>query len=788
MQYGASGQISVLPAGFMLNEVRYIMVSNPAKVPVGATLAQAAELMGMLSIGCLLIEDSGVIVGILTEHDIIRALWQRLPLDHTVDDLATRDVVSVKDSEECYIAYRTMEHHGFRHLLVVDRADKPVGVVSESDFRKNCSIESLAGTLNVAGTLSSKYLSLSVDCLVIEAAGQMQEHGIGCAVVLQDRKPVGIVTERDMVRLFLQQNFQTPIAEAMSAPVYSVTANMQLSDALPKMRALKIRRFAVVDEHGHMVGMLDEHFLARQLAEELQALQTLVAKQAQKLDENIYHSVVNRLPQKILVKDTASVYISCNESYASDLGIRPAEIKGKTDFDFFPKELAESYRADDRKVMSEQITLSIEEPYVKDGERFWIHTTKAPLLDKQANVNGIVAIFHDITQAKRTAEKLKRRSWALEALRRSGKAMIFSETEADLLQSVCDALTVDNLYVLAWVGWARQDEERSVEIVASSGIAQNYLQDLKVSWTDNQLGNGPTGRAIRFGRPMTNNHALENTDFSPWYQKARSFDIRSSAALPVIVDGKVAGALTIYSKETEAFGDSEIRLFEELVSNLGFGIQSRRTRAAYEQSLQERAAQAIRLERLLEETLMTVSATLEQRDPYTAGHQKHVADLAVSIGREMGLEDNRLRGLHLAATVHDLGKIHIPAEILAKPGRLSAAEFALVKTHAEVGYNILSTLEFPWPIAEIIRQHHEYLDGSGYPHGLKGDEIMLEARIITVADIVESMSSDRPYRPALDIDVAKQEIRAMRGNKLDSVVVDACLKVIGDGHFLPKFL
>ncbi|MGZ5027380.1 MAG: HD domain-containing phosphohydrolase [Methylobacter sp.] len=341
---------------------------------------------------------------------------------------------------------------------------------------------------------------------------------------------------------------------------------------------------------------------------------------------------------------------------------------------------------------------------------------------------------------------------------------------------------------LVRLGWAEQDELHSVDIVAVSGIGRGYINGFNVSWGDNELGNGPTGRAIRSGQTMVNNNLSENPYFSPWQQKAKDFSIQSSISLPVMVDQRIAGALTVYSKELNAFGDSEISLFNELASNLGFGIQSRRTRAAYEKSLQERTAQAIKLEKLLQHTLMAVAATLEQRDPYTAGHQKHVADLAMNIGREMGLDDNRLLGLHLAATVHDLGKIHIPAEILAKPGRLSSAEFGLVKTHPEVGYTILNKIDFPWPIAEIIRQHHEYLDGSGYPRGLKGDEILLEARIITVADIVESMSSDRPYRPALKIDEAMQEILKMRDSKLDGAVVDACLNVIASGKFLPNLL
>lgn len=205
-------------------------------------------------------------------------------------------------------------------------------------------------------------------------------------------------------------------------------------------------------------------------------------------------------------------------------------------------------------------------------------------------------------------------------------------------------------------------------------------------------------------------------------------------------------------------------------------------------AIKAQAAQVRKLEKALEDTLAALAAVLEQRDPYTAGHQKHVGMLAVSIGKELGFDSGRLHALNLAAIVHDLGKIQIPAEILTKPERLNAAEFALVKQHSQIAYNILKTIDFPWPIADIVVQHHEALDGSGYPFGLKGEQILPEARVLMVADIVESMSSDRPYRPALGIDAAIAEIIHLRGSKLDGEVVDACVRVLRRGEYSPFLL
>lgn len=197
----------------------------------------------------------------------------------------------------------------------------------------------------------------------------------------------------------------------------------------------------------------------------------------------------------------------------------------------------------------------------------------------------------------------------------------------------------------------------------------------------------------------------------------------------------------------------------------------------------ERRASAEKLEHALLQTIEAIAVTVEVRDPYTAGHQRRVAALASAIAREMGLPEEKIRGLYLAATIHDLGKIHLPAEILSKPGYLTAVEYELVKTHPQTGYNIIKDVEFPWPIAQMVLQHHERLDGSGYPEGLKGDAILHEAKILAVADVVEAMSSHRPYRPGLGMDAALEEIAKRRGVLYDPGAVDCCLALFRENRF-----
>jgi PAS domain S-box-containing protein len=188
-----------------------------------------------------------------------------------------------------------------------------------------------------------------------------------------------------------------------------------------------------------------------------------------------------------------------------------------------------------------------------------------------------------------------------------------------------------------------------------------------------------------------------------------------------------------------------------------------------------------RLKEALTGTVAAMGALVEMRDPYTAGHERRTAELVIAIADELGLDRETVETLDLTARMHDIGQIAVPAEILTRPGRLSQNEFTLVKAHPQVAYDILSSIDFGRPIAAVILQHHERLDGSGYPNGISGDELLLEARILAVADVVEAMSSHRPYRPALGVEAALAEIAAGAGSLYDDAVVEACERVFAGG-------
>jgi HD-GYP domain-containing protein (c-di-GMP phosphodiesterase class II) len=193
------------------------------------------------------------------------------------------------------------------------------------------------------------------------------------------------------------------------------------------------------------------------------------------------------------------------------------------------------------------------------------------------------------------------------------------------------------------------------------------------------------------------------------------------------------------------------------------------------------------LRRVFEDAVRAMGQMMEVRDPYTAGHQSRVSQICVEIARMMKLSSFQIKGVELAALVHDVGKLAIPSEILSKPGRLSSLEFDLIKTHPQVGYDIMKSIEFPWPVASAILQHHERMDGSGYPNGLQDKEILLEARILGVADVIEAMSSNRPYRPALGICLALEEICKNKHKLYDGAVVDASLEYFATSQDCENF-
>ena len=380
--------------------------------------------------------------------------------------------------------------------------------------------------------------------------------------------------------------------------------------------------------------------------------------------------------------------------------------------------------------------------------------------------------------------------WAFSAFTEAAAALARTKSEDLLIQEVCGSISKQGPYVLAWVGKAEDDLEKTVSVIGGAGSAIDYLKNISVSWSDqNTSGHGPAGVCIRSDKSSVVFDAEVDEGFKLWRNQAKNFGIRSAVGCPVPGDGTHPfGCLLVYSKVPNAFGPSEVQLFEALAQEIGFGIRSIDRQHQLDNQIHAREVVQERLAAALRSTIEAMSRTMEWRDPYTAGHQKRVALISMEIAKGLGMDNESIQALYMAAMVHDIGKVAVPAEILTKPSRLSELEMKLVQEHVEAGYQILKDIPFPWPIAEMVRQHHERLDGSGYPQGLHGEQICKEARILAVADTIEAMSTHRPYRQALGLTTAMKAIRSQAGTTLDAGIVKVAYKLFTDSDTLQHII
>ncbi len=418
-----------------------------------------------------------------------------------------------------------------------------------------------------------------------------------------------------------------------------------------------------------------------------------------------------------------------------------------------------------------------------DGTVHWVEAHSNVICDAAGKPLRSVGVLADITQRKLDLVALQRANRALKTLSAGNEALVHAASESELLHEVCRAVVDKGGYRMAWVGYTGTDPEKTIVPMTWAGVDEGYVAAAKHTWADDEQGQRPIARAIRSGKVEIARDIRDNPAFASVVDLTARTGYVSNLALPLLEGGRVIGAMSIFALEADAFDDAEVLLLKELADDVAYGIATLRTRAERDRIAHAHEHHEAILRKSLEDSIQAIAATVEMRDPYTSGHQKRVAELAVALAREMGLSDERIHGLHLAGVVHDLGKISVPAEILAKPGKLTPVEFQLIQGHAQAGYEILKDIDFPWPIAAIVRQHHERFDGSGYPQGLKGEDILLESSILAVADVVEAMGSHRPYRPTLGVDVALREIERGRGSQYHPAVVDACLKLFRDGSY-----
>lgn len=483
----------------------------------------------------------------------------------------------------------------------------------------------------------------------------------------------------------------------------------------------------------------------------------------------------------IFLHDKEFRILRCNKAYQQRAGMPFKQIIGQLYYKVFPK--ADTPLSSCLKAMGKR---DEEDEEVRVGDATY-RSRSFSVHDKQGAHLYSVHILEDITERKKSEIEIRHANRALATLSAVNHTLVHASGENELLQTICKAIVEKHVYRLAWVGYAQHDENNSIRIMASAGHDEGFLNVMQHIWTETRSGTGPCGNAIRSGATQLCQDIAKDPQCEPWREEALKRDLASSIWLPLVNENNTMfGLLTVYAKEVNAFSSNEVELLEEMAADLAFGVRTLHTRNERDLALEKIQLQFRQLRDSLEDTVRAIATIVEMRDPYTAGHQSRVADLAVAIARQMKLPDEQVHTIHLAGLVHDLGKIQVPAEILSKPGKFTGIEFSLIKIHPRAGYEILKGIDFPWPIADMVLQHHERMDGSGYPQGLKGDAILLEARIICVADVVEAMSSHRPYRPGLGLEVALEEITRNRDRFYDPQVVNACLTLFRDQHYVFK--
>jgi len=414
----------------------------------------------------------------------------------------------------------------------------------------------------------------------------------------------------------------------------------------------------------------------------------------------------------------------------------------------------------------------------KDGQQ--ISVEFACFLSNYDGVAVIQCTIRNITAQDLAEKALRITARALKVISDTTTVLINTPDELDLLNSICRVIVETGGYRMAWVGYADASGGSRVQPMAHYGYEEGYLKVAEVTWGYTEKGLGPTGNAIRSGELQFVEDIANDPSMIPWRVEALTRGYHSAIALPLRHASGLLGCVTVYGSSIETWPVEERALLQELADDLAYGIVTLRTLATYRKN---EAA----LRNSLEQSIQAIASMIDLRGTHVGGHQRRVASLCREIAGQLGLTEDRIHGLHLAATFHDVGKIRIPSELFSKPRGLTSKEFSLIQEHSSFGFEMVKDIEYPWPIAQIILQHHERVNGTGYPQGLKGNQMLLESKILAVADVVEAMSSHSTYRPALGVKAALGEIVAQRGILFDGPVVDACVKLFQDkGYKLPE--
>jgi PAS domain S-box-containing protein len=538
---------------------------------------------------------------------------------------------------------------------------------------------------------------------------------------------------------------------------------------------IELTAFPIKNEQGHVTSVIE---CVKDITERKRAEEALAH------ERDLLQALMDNIPDTLYFKDTASRFIRINRAQAQVLGIKDSEEAiGQTDFDFFTEEHAQDAYADEQEIVKSGQPLidKVERIRRADGQFRWVSATKVPIMDEKGRVTGIVGISRDITEYKQAEEEIRRHLERIEALLEVDRAIISTLELTEVLDIILEELARVIPYHSAGIFLL---SDGTAKLTAGRGFP-DLERVLQVSFPVKE--DPLTHELLQEKRPLILADAQADERF---LARGGTEYVRSWIGVPLVAKGRAVGFLTIDHREPGVYDEESAEMARAFASQVAIAIENARLYEEAQRELAERKRTEEELQqsfetlrRAFEGTVTVLVSAVEMRDPYTAGHQRRVTQLACAIANEMDLPQEQIEGIRMAGLIHDIGKINVPAEILSKPSQLTDLEFGLIKMHPQTGHDVLKAIEFPWPVAQIVLQHHERMNGSGYPQGLSGEEIILEARILGVADVVEAMASHRPYRSARGIDKALEEISQNRSILYDPEVVDACLKLFTEKGF-----
>ncbi|MBU1364684.1 MAG: PAS domain-containing protein [Gammaproteobacteria bacterium] len=595
-----------------------IMTSAVRSLPPHATLREAARLMAGEHISSLLVMVDGKALGIITESNILRSLNEHQSGDVRLDAVMSRPLITAPADLDLASARNLVEKHGIRHLVVVDASGLVCGIVSETDFRQRLGSEAFRHLRTLEGIMDRNVPSLPPAATLGDALASMVRQAADYLIVIADGKALGIITERDIPRLITthQEPHGVTLLQAMSTPLRSIHVDDTVTAALEAMNHFRLRHMVVLADDGRILGVISQHRLFEQLA--VERLETAMEQVQQERDrlrlETHLRLALDGASAGSWEYSHQSGALIASDGLLAMLGHRRADA---------PQTKAEwmaTIHADDRHLLS---TASYDKKGQKDharvieyrirhhdGRWLWVDDRSCVVERHENGSPSITAgVVSDITERQITRQQITRQNRALRMMSGIAQALVRHNDEKHMLTEACSVAVDIGGYHMAWVGELVHDEKKRIVPTACSGLCSPYLDDLKISWDDTPSGRGPSGRAARSGVPAIVRDIGQDPSFAPWRVAAQAQGFCATIALPLRVDGRIIGVLSLYSATVDPFDDEEIALLCDLASELGLGLSMQRSRQTLAQS-EAMLLQAQRLARLGHFTFEAATNTL----------------------------------------------------------------------------------------------------------------------------------------------------------------------------------